>query len=158
MTSTPHLDKLRDLVQTREQCEAGWNKLTRLRQELAAAVADPAIDTSEVQSFVSTGNKLAKLDVPEIAELRAKVSELQQELYSSKASEIYDAQLALQLADEALAQLMTTPEIHALQLRIDELVRQHAESQPARTRFLIVKSAARSLLAEAASTTNDNEK
>lgn len=145
---TGYLDKLRDLVQTRAMCEQGWGKMEKLRAELAQAVADPSIDTSELQGLVSTGNKLTKLDIPEIAELKAKVHELQQSLYTSKAAEIYEAQLALQVADEALAQLLTTPEINALQLRVEELVRQHAVSQPERTRFLIVKNSARALLAQ----------
>lgn len=142
-----YLDVLKELLATRASCEAGWNRMAALRIQLAQAVADPAQDTAEISAFVSTGSKMSRLDVPAIAELRASIAAAQQELYDGREAEIYAAQLVLQEADEALAELMTSPAVHDMQLRLAELERQHADSQPERTRFLIIKPSARSLLA-----------
>jgi hypothetical protein len=144
--ATTLLDELRGVLTARAYCEAGWADLSAKRISLLSKITDSEIDTSCLNGYVSVANRTAKLDLPELAELRLAIDEARQVLVSENAEAIYAAQIAAQEADEALSSLLTNSDIEAMESAAALLVARHAGDQPERTSSLVVRKRAQSLL------------
>ena len=140
------LDELRAVLAVRAQCEVGRADLAAKRSALLSKITDPSIDTSCLNGYVSVANRTAKLDLPELTELKLAISEARQLLIEENAEAIYAAQMAAQEADEALSRLMTNDTITEMESRAELMVAQHASSQPERTASLVVRKRSESLL------------
>ena len=140
------LDELRAVLSVRAQCEVCWADLTAKRSALLSKITDPNIDTSCLNGYVSVANRTAKLDLPELTELKLAIDEAKQILIEENAEAIYAAQMAAQEADEALSRLMTNDMISEMESKAALLVAQHAASQPERTASLVVRKRSESLL------------
>lgn len=140
-------EQLTEIVQLGRQAMAAWERQGDLRKSLLQQILDPDTDTESLNGFVSVTNRKAKLDVPEIVELRQAIDKAQQQLYSTRQEQIYAAQQALQEADEALAEALATPEIRVMQDRLAILEHEHANDQPELTKGLVVRKTAQALIA-----------
>ena len=140
---TQYLRLLQDIVKIQTEWDNTWPRLDSMRKQLATAIADPDIDTGEIQKYVTTANRLCKLDVPEINELKQRIFEKEQEVFNSRSEAIYEAQLEAQIADEKLAALLTDPELEQMRSDLEVLISAHAESKPQQTRSLVFKRGAK---------------
>lgn len=141
--TTQYLQLLQDVVRISTEWDNTWPRLDAMRKQLATAIADPNTDTEEIQKYVTTANRLSKLDLPEINELRQHIAEKAQAVFDGRSEAIYVAQLEAQIADEKLAALLTDPELEQMRTDLETLVAAHAESEPQQTRSLVFKRGAK---------------
>lgn len=151
------LQTLQAIVSVDEKLGENWAARVRLRAELLSQLSDPTVDTSELRGLVTMANRKAKLDLPEIVELRQQIAELQSELYLERQQAIYDKQIEIQLAEEQMAALLHTELIGRLQTELALLEHEHALAQPELTSHVIIKKSARALVARSQTTQTEQQ-
>jgi septum formation topological specificity factor MinE len=137
-----YLQLLKDIVKIQTDWDQTWPKLDSMRKQLATAMSNPAVK-DEIGKYVTTANRLSKLDLPEINELKQRIADKAQAVFDSRSAEIYEAQLDLQVADERLAALLTDDELTQMRKDLDNLIAEHADSEPQQTRSLVFRRGAR---------------
>ena len=137
-----YLQLLRDIVKLQTASDKTQDSLAEMRKRLSTAMSDPDVK-AEVGQYVTTANRLSKLDLPEINALKQQIADKAQAIFESCSAEIYEAQLKAQEADEALSALLTDPELDQLRRDLDNLMLTHADSEPTQTRHLVFKRGAK---------------
>ena len=101
------LDILKRIAQLSTEADKLWAEAAELRKSLAS---NGQLD-NEAKRYVTISTRLDKTYDRAATE---KLEEAEAKLYRDRAAEIYQAQLRLQEAEEAMAQVLTTPELEQL--------------------------------------------